>query len=109
MMQKIQNENTPFRSIKRSKVVAPWIGLAAAFLIIALIYQLLPQKMMTNQMVGQSEAALIYEFSTADDLDEFELMKLLTNEAHSNFELYPDSLLFIGIDEEDIVMLTSIR
>jgi hypothetical protein len=109
MIQKIQNGNTPFRSIKRSRVVAPWIGLAAAFLIIAFIYQRLPQKMMTSQMIGQSEAAQIDEYSTADYFNEFELMKLLTDETHTSFEFYPDSLLFEGIDEEDIVLLTSIR
>jgi hypothetical protein len=110
MMQKIQDgKTTPFQSIKKSKVMAPWIGLAASFLIIALIYQLIPQKMITNQMQGQNEAALIYEYSTADYFNEFELMELLTNEGQTNYELYPDSLFFKGIDEEDIVMLTSIR
>lgn len=109
MMQKIQNGNTPFRSIKKSRVFAPWIGLAAAFLIIALIYQLIPQRIITNQMEGQSETSLISEYSTADYFNEFELMNLLTNESHVDYELYPDSLFFRGIDEEDIVMLTSIR
>ncbi len=89
--------------------MAPWIGLAASFLIISLVYQLIPQKINTNRMQSQSEAALIYEYSTADYFNEFELMELLTNEGQTNYELYPDSLFFKGIDEEDIVMLTSIR
>ncbi len=109
MMQTIKGQQTPFHSIKKSKVIAPWLGLAAAFLIIALVYNLIPQRIFTNQMEVKNESTSIFEFSTANYFTEFELIELLTNETKINFELYPDSLFFKDIDEEDIIMLTSLR
>ncbi len=109
MMQTIRGKQTPFHSIKKSKVIAPWVGLAAAFLIIALVYNLVPQKIFNKQMAETNESSSIFEFSTVDYFSEFELMELLTNETTINCEIYPDSLFLRGINEEEIIMLTSLR
>lgn len=109
MMQNIGGQQKAFPSIKKSRIIAPWIGLAAAFLIIALVYNLVPQRIFNKQIAEMNESASIFEFSTADFFSEFELMELLTNETTINCEIYPDSLFFRDINEEDIIMLTSLR
>lgn len=109
MMQNIAGKQKAFPSIKRSRIIAPWLGLAAAFLIIALVYNLVPQKIFTKQIAVKIESTAVFELSTADYFSEFELMELLTNETTINCEIYPDSLFFRDIDEEEIIMLTSLR
>ncbi len=109
MMQNIGGKQRAFPSIKKSRIMAPWVGLAAAFLIIALVYNLVPQRIFNKQLVEKHESTSIFEFSTADYFSEFELMELLTNETTINCEIYPDSLFFRDIDEEEIIMLTSLR
>jgi hypothetical protein len=108
MLQAIGDKKTPFRSIRKVRVIAPWVGLAAAFLIIAMIYTLIPKRIFPDEMQVQNESSL-FEYSTADYFNEFELMELLTNENNTDYEIYPDSLFFRDINEEDIIMLTSLR
>lgn len=109
MMQNIGGQKKDFPSIKKSRMIAPWVGLAAAFLIIALIYNLVPQRIFNKQMAERHESTSIFEFSAADYFSEFELMELLANETTINCEIYPDSLFFRDINEEEIIMLTSLR
>lgn len=109
LMQNIGEPQKAFPSIKKSRIVAPWVGLAAAFLIIALVYNLVPQRIFNQQIGETNDSTSIFEFSTADYFSEFELMELLTNETTINCEIYPDSLFFRDINEEEIIMLTSLR
>ncbi len=109
VMKNIGGQQSAFPSIKKSRIIAPWVGLAAAFLIIALVYNLVPQRIFNKQIVEKNESTSIFEFSTAEYFSEFELMELLTNETTINCEIYPDSLFFRDIDEEEIIMLTSLR
>lgn len=109
MLKNIGGRQRAFPSIKKSRIIAPWVGLAAAFLIIALVYNLVPKRIFDQQMEVKNESTSVFEFSTAEYFSEYELMELLTNETTINCEIYPDSLFFRDIDEEEIIMLTSLR
>lgn len=92
---------------KRISLFAPWIGLAAAFLIIALAYRQLPERVFPNKFKNtQVDTEMIYELSPWYLPGDFELMEYISNKDGFNPDIYPDSIMFEGLNEEDLIMLT---
>ena len=87
-------------------MIVPWIGMAAAFLIIALVYNFLPKQLFEREQDSRADIIQQIEQSAVEWFNEYELMEYLTNDADADLELYPDSLFFKNIKEEDIIMLT---
>jgi len=108
LIQNKEIKTNPFIT-KKSKLIAPWITMAAAFLLIALVYSLIPQKITNSKLVKQNETYNIIEYTATDYFNEFELMSILADEDNADCQLYPDSLFFKDISEEDIIILTSLR
>ncbi len=88
-------------------LIAPWIGMAAAFLIIALLYKQLPERIYPGQFNQETISnGAFFNFSPGDYYGEHELLEIITEKGISNIEIMPDSILFKGIDDEDLIMLT---
>lgn len=94
----------------RLSLIAPWLGLAAAFLIIALAYRQLPERVFPGRSVTkQIDAETILETSPWYLPGDYELMEFLSDENDLNLNIYPDSIIFEGINEEDLNRLTFIE
>ena len=101
------NSSGPVRKRLISKpMLNSWVGLAAAFLIVALVYNFLPKKLFNKETQNEVDMALIIEQSAVDWFHEYELIEYLTSETDANIELYPDSLFFRDINEDDIMLLS---
>lgn len=101
----VNNNRSPIPG--RISLLAPWIGLAAAFLIIALAYRQLPERVFPGKFnAKQLDSETIYETSPWYLPGDYELMEYISDKENLNLNVYPDSIIFEGIDEEDLNMLT---
>lgn len=88
-------------------VFAPWLGLAAAFFIIALAYRQLPEHIYPNKFkANQTKSELIDELSPWYLPDDYELMEYISGNENLDINIYPDSIIFENLDEENLNMLT---
>ena len=106
LMQSIKGSEAGGLSRIKKSMIVPWIGMAAAFLIIALVYNFLPKQLFEHEQDSRADIIQQIEQSAVEWFNEYELMEYLTNDADADLELYPDSLFFKNIKEEDIIMLT---
>ena len=110
--QQIQNKINPGSHNKGSlpkkiSLFAPWIGLAAAFLIIALAYRQLPERVFPKKFnAKQVDTETIFETSPWYLPGDYELMEYISDKDNLNLNVYPDSIIFEGINEEDLNLLT---
>lgn len=92
---------------RKLSLFAPWIGLAAAFLIIALAYRQLPERIYPKQFnLKQADAELLFELSPWYLPGDYEIMEYISGKNDLDLNIYPDSIIFDGIKEEDLIMLT---
>lgn len=111
--QRLKNKINPVEkrlTASRLTIMKPWIGLAAAFLILSMIYNLIPRHIF-NSSFNQS-----YSFYESNEIDAWtdesfgisELMDYLTRKdvETKSEEIYPDSLLFSGLTQEDFILLS---
>lgn len=91
-------------------IVKPWLGMAAAFLVITLIYNVVTTDFIPTKDVINLESAIFEDISPADFFSEQEMLEyLLTKEQGTdNIELYPDSLFFGDITDDDYDLLSLI-
>lgn len=88
-------------------VFAPWLGLVAAFLIIAMVYRQLPERIYPNKFnANQTKSELIDELSPWYLPDDYELMEYISGNEKLNLNIYPDSIIFENLDEENLTKLT---
>jgi hypothetical protein len=93
--------------LRRVSMFVPWVGMAAAFLILALVYRQLPEKLFPERFNPEAaQQATFPEISPGDFFDEYELLEFITGKEDVSLDLFPDSVLFKGINEEDLMMLT---
>jgi hypothetical protein len=97
----------PAKPIRKLTLMAPYIGLAAAFLIIALAYRQLPDRMLPKPINStQVEADITSDLPMWYFPDNFELIEYLSGTEGAGIEVYSDSIMFDGIVEDDLVNLT---
>lgn len=88
-------------------VFAPWIGLVAAFFIIALVYRQLPERIYPNRFnTNQTKSELIDELSPWYLPNDYELMEYLSGKENLDLNIYPDSIIFENLNEENLTKLT---
>ncbi|MDG5800686.1 hypothetical protein QA597_09980 [Marinilabiliaceae bacterium ANBcel2] len=95
------------KPVKKVSLISPWIGMAAAFLIIAIIYSQLPHMIFPERMPEKTEHTFDNNkyISPADLFNEQELMDILT-QYEGEIEIVHDSTLFKDLDTEDFISLT---
>ncbi len=91
-------------------IMKPWIGLAAAFLILTMVYNLIPSHIFNSPLDPSYSLYEVEEVESWTD-ESFginELMDYLTlkNIETKSEQIYPDSLLFKGLTEEDFILLS---
>jgi|SRR5690554_5768661 len=106
LMTRVKSSGSVRKSLISKPMLNSWIGLAAAFLIVALVYNFLPRKLFIKETQNEVDVAMIIEQSAVDWFHEYELIEYLTSETDANIELYPDSLFFRDIDEDDLMLLS---
>jgi len=100
---KVASGKTP----KKLTLLAPWIGMAAAFLIIALAYRQLPEKIFPNKFENiQAENELTYDLPSSYLPSNFELMEYISDTENIDINVYNDSIFFDNIKEEDLIKVT---
>ncbi len=105
--QKITNSSRAIRGnpSKKISIIAPWIGMAAAFLIIALAYRQLPGKIFPKKFDSmQVDTDVLLESSPWYLSGDYELIEIITEKDDIN--IIPDSIIFEGLNVDDLVMLT---
>ncbi len=108
---KIDKEKRSAASLKRKfYTLTPWVGIAATFLIIALIYRQVPDRVFLEKFEQEQIIEIfLNKISPADYFKEYELIDFLAEDDLIEFDLFPDSLLLKHIEDEDIIMLSLIR
>ena len=81
--------------------------MAAGFALIALIYTLVPEKFTQKQTQEKTSELFLLE-QQSELLNEYELIDWLTTMSSEEIDLYPDSLLFQDLNEEDLLYLSYI-
>ncbi len=88
-------------------ILKPWIGLAAAFLLIAMVFNLV-----TKNTIDKTETYSInyndIENWTEEWYGTYEMIDILSEQTTDidELEIYPDSLFLKGITYDDIVFLS---
>ncbi|MGQ1948440.1 hypothetical protein ACT3CD_15200 [Geofilum sp. OHC36d9] len=92
-------------------IVKPWLGLAAAFLVITLIYNVVTKDIIPTKDVINFESAIFEDISPADLFSEQEMVEYLLSKEQetTDIELYPDSLFFGDITDDDYDLLSLIE
>lgn len=92
---------------KKISMIAPWIGLAATFLVITLVYRQLPERLFPDKFRNnKSLSEKYYELSPWDYPEEYEIMEYISEHKDIKLNVYPDSIIFKNINEEDLPLLT---
>ncbi len=104
----IHPEESKKTSISKMDIFKPWIGLAAAFLLIALVYNIIATKTIDkidNYAINfnEIENCWIEEWTGTHEIIDI-LSEQTTN--IDDLEIYPDSLFFSGITYDDIIFLS---
>jgi len=91
-------------------IIKPWLGMAAAFLVITLIYNVATKDIISSKNAINFESAIFEKISPADFFSEQEMLDYLltTDPKATNIELYPDSLFFGDITDDDYDLLSLI-
>jgi hypothetical protein len=91
-------------------IVKPWLGMAAAFLVLTLIYNVVTKNIISTKDVINFESACFEDISPADFFSEQEMLEYLlaTESETTDIELYPDSLFFGDITDDDYDLLSLI-
>ncbi|ASB48431.1 hypothetical protein [Alkalitalea saponilacus] len=102
----IEEKEEVVTPVKKLSVFAPWIGMAAAFLIIALVYKQLPERIFPDTFMQTESVQSIefYQVTPADYFKEYELLEFISET--ESLIILPDSTFFDAIDEEELIMLT---
>lgn len=100
----------PAPSVSWRSMVKPWIGLAAAFLVILMVYNF------ATQNLFNTSSNQVYTTETSSDVDMWidelfgthELLDYFTlkNIESENVDIYPDSLLFGDLTQEEYIFLS---
>lgn len=107
LTQRIHGKNDASLPVKKSSLFKPWMTMAAGFALIALIYTLIPGKFTHKQTQERTSELFLFE-QQSELLNEYELIEWLTTMSSDEFELYPDSLLFYDLNEEELLYLSYI-
>ena len=107
LTQRIHGKNDAPLPVKKSSLFKPWMTMAAGFALIALIYTLIPEKFTQKQTQERTSELFLFE-QQSELLNEYELIEWLTTMSSDEFELYPDSLLFYDLNEEELLYLSYI-
>lgn len=108
LAQRIHGRNEGLTPSKKSTLFRPWISMAAGFALIALLYTLVPEQFRQNKEQTADANILLHELQQSELLTEYELVNWLTEMSPEDFEVYPDSLLFQNLNEEDLIYLSYI-
>ena len=107
LTQRIHDKNDASLPVKKSNLFKPWMTMAAGFALIALIYTLVPEKLTQKQTQEKTSELFLLE-QQSELLNEYELIDWLTTMSSEEIDLYPDSLLFQDLNEEDLLYLSYI-
>ncbi len=95
-------------SSKLLDIFKPWIGLAAAFLLIAMVFNFVTKDRVKDQYPS-TEIDYSYIEMWADEWSgTYEIYELISDNSvdFDDFDLYPDSLIFKGITDENSIYLS---
>ncbi|HLW07614.1 MAG TPA: hypothetical protein VKY45_08615 [Marinilabiliaceae bacterium] len=111
--QRLKNRINPAEerpTVSKLTMIKPWIGLAAAFLILTMIYNLIPNHILNSSL---NKSSNLYESEevevwTDESFGIHELIDYLTikNIATESVDIYPDSVLFSDLTHEDYIFLS---
>ena len=107
LTQRIKGTNDATLPVKKSSLFKPWMTMAAGFALIALIYTLVPEKLTQKQTQEKTSELFLLE-QQSELLNEYELIDWLTTMSSEEIDLYPDSLLFQDLNEEELLYLSYI-
>lgn len=95
-------------SSKLLDIFKPWIGLAAAFLLIAMVFNFVTKDKIKNQHASTEIEYSYFEMWTDEWSGTCEIYELISDNSvdFDDFDLYPDSLVFKGITDENSVYLS---
>jgi hypothetical protein len=98
---------TAVKTPRKLTLFAPWIGMAAGFLIIIFAYRQLPERLFPKQFENvQAENELTFDLPSSYFPSDFELMEYITDKDDIDINIYNDSTIFTNINEEDLDKVT---
>ena len=86
-------------SVKKKTSMMSWFGIAATVVVAVLLYNLIPEKSLPNEIIPtlstQNEYVLIN--IPIEGLDEYDLIEYIKDQ-NLDIDVFPDSLFFLGIN-----------